>query len=359
MNNKYILCVALMVPFMAVYAAEQSTAEGSSAIIVTPASATGVKPATPPPMDKVQLENYINVMNKELERKEARVKSIMSQLSMLDEDIESRLERVISLLSSVRDSNDSSNAKIRKIKQEVLEALEKNAKYYAQERDKRRKEMGNRYAQIDDDRLGKDVTLLNERIEKRVDQVLDIAGSLAQNHEVDTGAYRDLNSTYVETKEHRNVKHDAMKSVDIKSDVIKDLHASIEKIQRDIKSSEYELSLAQDETRKQQLTNDIATMRKTIEERRNQIEKVTTGGGGADRAAIHKGAVELDMMIDEMAKDLKQDFLKFKNLVIERDMALKQLKPLKDRIERAAASVEKIGKEEAGVDGQKPEEKKD
>jgi hypothetical protein len=107
-----------------------------------------------------------------------------------------------------------------------------------------------------------------------------------------------------------------------------------------VKARETELKMTSDPQRQAQLTEDITAMRATINERRDQIQDAVTGTGGGTRAVGGKGGFELDNMLDDMAKELKADFAKFKTLVNERDAARARLKPLKDRLDRCTGILE-------------------
>ena len=305
------------------------------------AAATGQQAVASAAADRAQLENYIRVMKNELERAEARAKAVTAQLVSLDDDIESRVNRIVSLLSSVRDSTDGSNTRLRKAKEDALDGLKATAVYYAQQRDRRKKEMGNAYAQIEDDALARDVAALNARIEVRVTQSLEIAKSLVQFEEGSTDRYRDWDTDYSsETREYRKVKKDASASVKIKSEVVATLRASMEKLGRDVNAREAELKTCTDPQRQAQLTEDIRTMRQTIEARRYQIEDLVTAPKPDTRPVSSKGAFEIDKMLDEMTRELKGDFAKFKSLIHELDVARARLKPLKARLEKATAMME-------------------
>ena len=108
-----------------------------------------------------------------------------------------------------------------------------------------------------------------------------------------------------------------------------------------MKARESELKLAKDPERKAQLAADIKTMRETIEARRNQVTELVSAPKPATRAVGSKGAFEMDKMLDEMRVELKADFTKFRTLVTERDAALARLKPLKERLEKATALLDK------------------
>lgn len=295
------------------------------------------------PPDREQIENYVRIVNVELERAQARVESLTSQMVALDDDMESRLGRIVSLLSSVRDSTDNSSVRIRKEKEEALKGLKTIVTYYAQERDRRKKEMGNRYSAVDSDDLARDVAALNARIEARVTQSLDIASSLTQYQEGSIDRYQDSDTDYSnKSREQRKMERDVNSSAKIKSDLVAGLQASIEKLTRDVKAREAELSRATDPAAKERLTQDIQTMKETIDERRAQIEDVVVAPRPASRPVSSKGAFELSKMIDEMKADLRTDFTKFKSLIYERDMARVRVKDLKMRLEKATAQLDQL-----------------
>jgi hypothetical protein len=312
----------------------------SNYAVATGHYATAAAPQQPAPPTREELENYIQVLKGELERSDARVAGVRTQLLGLDDDIESRVARIVSLLSSVRDSTDTSGARVRKAKEEALKGLEATAKYYAQERDRRQKEMGNRYAQLSDDQLARNVAALNARIEVRVTQSLAIASSLVQPEEGAVQRYENDDTNYNhETDAYKKTRHDAQASVKIKTDVVAELRASIDKLTRDIAASEAELRTTSDPQRKEQLANEIQTMRHTIDLRRDQIEELLRAPKPATRPVSSQAAFEMDKMLDEMVQDLRRDFFKFKGLVAELDAAGARSNTLGKRLEKATAAL--------------------
>jgi hypothetical protein len=318
---------------------------GVGLALLEPAAAqeavTGPQAGVSAEMDRAQLETYVNVLKGELERAEARVVAVTAQLATLDADIESRMNRIVSLLSSVRDSADAPGSRMRKAKEEALAGLKASAVYYAQQRDMRKKAMGDSFAQIDDEALARDVAALNARIETRVTQALDIASSLAQQEEGRVDRHETTDTDYSsETREYRRVQSDARASAIVKTELVGTLRASIDKLSRDVKAREADLRVTTDAQRQAQLAEDIKTMNQTIDIRRTQIENLLTAPKPSTRSVGGKAAFEMDKMLDEMALELKADFAKFKHLVNEGDAARARLKPLKERLEKATALLQ-------------------
>ncbi len=301
------------------------------------AGSTGRQGAVTGTVDRETLENYVRTMQGEVERAEARVGAMTGQLVALNGDIQSRVQRMISLLSSVRDSTDNSESRMRRAKVDALKGLEAVARYYAQERDRRKKEMGNPYAQIPSDDLARDVAALNAGIEACVTQSLEIARSLVQHQEGQGDGYSSDGS---KTLADQRASRDAEASARIKADLVADLRASMDKLSRDIKDREAELAQARDPAARERLMKDIETMRQTIEARRSQVEELLMASRPSTRAVGRKAAFEMDKMLDEMTRELRQDFARFRALVSERDMARARVKPLKDRLARVEAMLE-------------------
>jgi len=320
----------------------RAAAAQQPAVAEQPAAVTGQPAAPSAAEEQAQLENCVRVMKGELERAEARAKAVTAQLVSLDEDIESRMNRIVSLLSSVRDSSDTSSTRMRMAKEDAIEGLKATALYYARERDKRRKAMSGTSSQLSDDDLAKDIAALNARIEVRVAQSLDVATSLTQHEEGRIDKHADQWTNYaIETPEYKKTERDARESVKIKADLVADLRASIDKLTREKKALEAELRQATDPGKVAQLSKDIEEKSKTVEARRSQIEELVTASGPATRPVSQKAGFEMDKMLDEMTAELKKDFAAFKRLVAERDAARARVKPLKERLEKVTALLEK------------------
>jgi hypothetical protein len=289
-------------------------------------------------VDRAEVENFIRVMEGEVANAEVRTKAVSDQLLSLDSDIESRLERIVSLLTSARDSTDTTGSRIHRMKEDALKGLKAIAVFYAQQRDHRKKEMGNAYSQVAHADLAEDVARLNAQIEKRIEQSLAIAASLETHTENAVTRYENEDTNYNrETTEYRRAKRQESAGVKAKSKVADDLKASIGKLQHDIRAREMDLQYTTNPERQAQLTQDIETMRKTVETRREQLEQLvmTSTSGGNLRAVASQGAMELENMVDEMIRELKRDFAKFKSLINEYDMARAREKPLRERLEKA------------------------
>lgn len=312
------------------------------------AAGTGQTAVADTTLDRSRIESYVRVLKSELERSEARVSSATTNLLVLDRDIEARVSQIVALLSSVRDSADGPGSRMRKAKEDAIEGLKATAAYYAQERDRRTREMATGFARIDEDALARDVAALNARIETRVTQSLDLASSLVQHDEGAVRRYDDDDRFSRETDEFRKRQRDANASAKIKADLVDDLRASIAKLTRDAQSREADIRATRDEQKRARYAREIEGLRKVIQARHDQIAELLTAENPATRPIGSKGAFEMDQMIDEMTQELRRDFVRFKTLVGERDDARARVKPLLDRLERANAALAAMTDADAG-----------
>jgi hypothetical protein len=280
--------------------------------------------------DRAQWENVVLVMQGELARAEARAASMTAQLVALDDDIEARINRIVSLLASVRDSSDGPGNRIRKSKEDALAGIKNSAVYYAQERDQRLKLLESHSARFDEELLAREIAALNGRIETRITQSLAIADSLVQQQ--DGSGYN-----HGESQEQRKVRYDGQASVKVKADLVAALRAGIDKQTREIAMRDEAIRAAVDPAVRDQLQKDNESARQIIAARRSQIEELIRAPRPSTRPVGGKAAFELDKLLDEMTAELRRDFAKFKVLVNECEESRSRLKPLRDRLEQATA----------------------
>jgi hypothetical protein len=132
------------------------------------------------PLTADQIRQYIRMYDAEVERREARIKALTQQIFSLDEDIEYRVKSVLDTLKGARDSVDS-KSRVMGMKLEAIQALEKSITYYARERDKRLRALVSSHSTLPEADTKRDLDVLDERIDKRIAQVSDLARSFEQH----------------------------------------------------------------------------------------------------------------------------------------------------------------------------------
>jgi hypothetical protein len=312
---------------------------------VTTPAAGAVKAAPNTAEEAEQAKRYEEFLTTEAAKGQERLDAISQQLRSLDKDIESRVDRIVKLLSTIKDSTDS-KGRVRQSKEKAIQGLKNSIAFYARERDKRDQAVVAPDANVivSKDALAKDADVLDTRIEKRIGQITTLANSLTQSSEFSRyERYRDSEHDY--SNESKQLARDVGTTAKVKSDLVHDLKAGIEKQTREKTALQQMLTTVKDPKRQEQIKDEIAEKEEIITDRRQQIEDLLMSDGKPTKAIGSKAAFEIDKLLAEMTVDLQRDFRKFQQLVAERNEAQLRAQANKNRLLRfqgsAAPAVDK------------------
>jgi hypothetical protein len=144
-------------------------------------------------------ESVVN-LKKHIDAREQRFQEIVADIRALDQRNEARIDLIIDMLKPLEDSQDT-NTRINMLKADVIEGLRKSINIYQSKRRdifERLRTDPSAPAQA----LKGDMEKIDERVQKRVDQILELAKSMparkeVEKYESDGGAY--WNGWYQET----------------------------------------------------------------------------------------------------------------------------------------------------------------
>jgi hypothetical protein len=304
------------------------------AVDAVPTPAPAVKTATAEVSNEEQNKRYEAFLETEATKSQARLDSITQQLRTLDEDIEARVERIVTLLSTIKDSADS-KGRVRKSKEKAIAGLKKGIEYYVRERDKRDKAVvgPDTAVAVSKEELAKDADVIDTRIDKRITQITTLANSMTQSESF-TKYERYRNTEFEQSNTFEQLERDVNTSAKVKADLIKSLKAGIEKQTREIAELQKLLPTVKEPTRQEQIKEEIEEKQEIIEDRREQIETLLTAAPAHTKPVANKAAFELDKLLAEMTLDLQRDFRKFQQLVAERNEAQIRAQATKNRLIR-------------------------
>ncbi len=313
---------------------------GASATAQTAAPAAE-KPAHDPAAALLaQRKQYGEVIEAEAAKSQERLGAINRQLQALDKDIESRVDRIVSLLATIKDSSDS-KGRVRRMKDKAIAGLRNSMSFYGRERERRNEALAAGGPAAAKEGLAEDVSAINKRLDKRVEQILTLANSMTQSEEF--GRYeRYRNDEYdytTETTEYRRFEKDVDGSAKTKADVVKDLKSAIDRQNREIKELRDLLQITTDAQRKERIQDQIAQKEEIVADRRQQVEELLTAPAPDAKAVSSKGAFEIDKLLAEMTLELQSDFRKFQQLVSERNEAQVRVQRNRARLQSFQASM--------------------
>ena len=297
---KHALLLAALLPFpVAALAADTAT----------PAAAPA--PATAPAADTAPA---IAAIDRQITARQDRITTIVNQIVELDAGIESAINDVQEMLKRVTDSKDSKTA-VARLKREVMEKLKKAAEYYGQKRatvSESLRTSKNKFERAD---LFKDRSAFDDRINKRIEGIVDLAMSM--------DSYKEYEQYHTESNNnwwgggssiYRNPDYDQNKRATRQTDaaakeIIDSLEKSLSRLDIEERSLKTKLADAKTPEQKQQIEGDMERVRTLKRQRYDQIEELSAGRRSESAVPIsRKEAQRMENLIDEIAANARRDF---------------------------------------------------
>jgi hypothetical protein len=298
---------------------------------------------TPAPLDyAARVQSVVN-LKAHIAQREARFELLKQDLIALDGRVEKQIDQIVTTLSSIRDSSDS-RTRVAQIKGEVIGALERTISIYRQRRmdlfERMRKD-----SSVPQDELEKNLKTFDERIGKRVAQVMELAKSFPGHQDVKK--YESYGSSYFNGYYRDNVR-----ITDEWQQNRRD-NTSGEVARRDL-VQKLDKALATNQSRQQAITDALANRNLSDSERSLQQEELgrvdaasdyltaqrrqlALPGDTATRAIGADEAHDAGRMLDDARADLARDFWdimsKYGDLDAERTRLCDLRKNLADREE--------------------------
>ncbi|RLD12502.1 MAG: hypothetical protein DRI44_00430 [Chlamydiae bacterium] len=268
-------------------------------------------------------------------QKEAAIKEMTDEIFAIDSKIEGEVGQIINYLSSVKDSAES-HTKVAVIKEKAILALANSVADYKRERAKRMNELSKRYPNLSRDILKKQIGIADERINKRIKQIVDITSSLTQNQNVKkydkywtrqrrSGRRAKVKSGKKISKEYKQNRSVTAKSNALKDKVIKGLNDEIDTLEAKNVSLNTKIQTERSKEIKEQYKKEIEANKVTIEKRKQQIADAEAQTAVSTTPLQYNDAKELEKQITDMVLDIEDQEAKMKQLIYKRNMALKKL----------------------------------
>jgi hypothetical protein len=285
---------------------------------------------------------YIQAVEAELKRRGQRERALGEEIIRLDEDIEARVNSIMKILTSTSDSPDS-RSRLLGMKKDAIEGLQKSIEYYGRERNKRAKDMSATYSKFTEGDLQHDVDKLNERIDKRIEQIVDLTQSFTQHKDYSRyNVYRNNVRHDSHTPDQRRNEKTVSDGVREKSRIVDEIRDAMKALEK--KNTYLQSTLKRTYNKKTQKTMkaEIESNRELIKTRRKQMDDLLSGAAKKTKEATRTGAFEMNELFDEITTEISTDFKKIQQLVRDRDSARRLLKPWKDRLANAKAALKKL-----------------
>ncbi len=301
---------------------------------------TGPKEAAsaPIPMTPEQIAARIPEVEAEIHEREIRASELTQDIIQLDERIEGRIDRILKQLHSMKDSKESGTRVVR-MKKDAIEGLMETIEYYDVKRRELNLEAFKRDPRIERENLFEDIAIYDQRIEKRVNQILELANTFTEHKNLPkytysrsgrwggrtrkvSDAYRDNRSQTVHTEQTRKELIDALKkSID-----------GLDRRNRDIKMVlQNDITDQYRELLQQEYDQNEALMI----QREEQVHWMMGQPSGGGKATSTKSAMTTGNLIDELVDDIQSDFDEMFADIHELNQERMALAYLRERLEAA------------------------
>lgn len=267
-----------------------------------------------------------------IQRTEATIEALSEEILAIDQDIESRVNRIVDLLSGVTDSTDS-NRKVASQKEDVAQGLKKMVDWYVRERNKRMSDLSASYQTVGVEELSSEIQYLDEKIESRIDQVLDLSRSLAQHKDVakyetfaydSYGGWSDMGVKV--SDDYRHNKRISGKTATAQEGVRGGLQKSVDELERTNDILRRQIQVATRPETRAALEEHLARNEELIEHRRDQMVSTVADNSPATRTISSKEASSMDKLIQEMVTEIRDDFRTMERLVNQLRVERQRLK---------------------------------
>lgn len=245
----------------------------------------------------------------QVEAREKRADVLLAELKAADDRIEETVDRVLETLKLVGDSKDS-RTKVARLKEQTINGMQKNIAEYQRRRAAMQEELRRPTLHFTTEEKQKLIAKFDARIEKRVQQMLDLAKTLASHQDyeryktVDNGWY---GTEYVQNEDFKQNKR-LTKHTDVqREEILKGLKRSIESLERQNKSLQSQAAAAKTDAHRKMLQDEVARNEVLLKTRRDQLTDALKPSTTPTNAISAKDAQNMDLALRKTVESLKRE----------------------------------------------------
>ncbi|MEP6669140.1 MAG: hypothetical protein ABJF10_08310 [Chthoniobacter sp.] len=247
--------------------------------------------------------------NAALDAREQRVTLLRDEIKALDQGIEDRIDVLLGALKSVGDSKDS-RSKVARMKEDTITALKRNIEYIQRKRDALVEELRRPSLGLTEEQAKRGVAFFNERIEKRVAQIIAIQKSLPTHKDYErykvtgdtwAGPTYAVNEDFTQNQRVTGYTNSSRKAIE------DGLRASMARLDQQKRTLSSALTGA-DAAHAAALRTEIAKTDALIAERRKQLATALAPVETPTRQIGAREAADLDKALRTSIEDLRRDF---------------------------------------------------
>ena len=269
------------------------------------------------------------------------IRELREEIISTDSEIERRVKKVVRLLSGVQDSTGS-RTRIINLKQEIGVGLRKSIDFYLDQRRKMREQLYRGSAGASEEDLEKGLEIVGDRIDTRVDQILELTETLTrdqgyakyEHHYRDSGRWRGNRDSEELSDKWLANRHQTQRSEQLREHVTDELEAAVTALERRNNYLESHLPAMSKEQRRV-AEDEIAGNEENIEKRSDQVETAVMGTKKPQRKVGLNEVAPLERMINSLVGEIRENYQKLIGLRNEIDVE-------RGRVQQLAAQIRLI-----------------
>lgn len=286
-----------------------------------------------------EVANGIAGLEEQIAARETRATELTNDMLALDRRVERRVGSILKTLERSSDSRETRN-KVAELKRQAMHALRKCTKHYAAHRDAVSEEIKKDEPRVTREVLFDDLGKFDERLQKRVDQVIGVTSSLQQPEDYERWSYKydsGLGATGDDDSPsdpnfYRN-RRIAKTTGKLREQLKKELRASIARLHRENKELIGQMAGDITPELKGALEREVAANQDRIDASEADFAGVVVPEqSGAAPVGRKRGDV-IEELVREMAEDLERDCDSIFRLYRELNQERKALKILQEQVE--------------------------
>lgn len=260
------------------------------------------------------------------------LQSLTDEILAIDGEIERKVDKLVSMMVEVTDSVDSGR-KIANQKEQLMQGLKNTMDFYQAERQKRQADLTARYQRIPREDLERGVQVLDEKVDRRVAQIMEISASLAGHEDVqkyeryyddwDDGWYGEGGVRV--SREYRHNQRQSGKTSRVQEGVMEGLGEEAERLERENADLRRRIPVTLDAATRAAMEQQVARNEKTLSVRRDQRVDSVTSSSTTGRTVSSREATTMDRLMRDMVEEIRHDFGRLQALVNQRNVELQRI----------------------------------
>lgn len=307
----------------------------------------------PPAELEARRQSVVN-LEKHIAQREERLGEIVADIHSLDDRVEDGVEEIVTMLGEIKDSEDS-KVRIARVKADVMTGLRRTIDYYNTHRDTVREQLRMGKSALPKETLEKDLATFDERIEKRVAQIVALAETFTDPKELEKYEVTSTASWFGWTIENEEIseawkqnRRESRHTGSAKEAVSKGLQDSIAHLeQRNAYLTEKLKSPNLPEVEREFYQSEISHNTRLIAHRGEQLYEFSSGSAPEPLSVEQGQTHELDQLVQSSRADLREDFFAIFRKYTELNRARAELKQLNDNLAARRQWLQDYDKREA------------